>query len=86
MVVHAFYTDVSIVSKTTAEKSGTTGLINVDIRLCKDCRATLFDRRDFEADIMRKPPDLRAYENLTQFEKGIRLLLPKFQKLLVALQ
>lgn len=77
---------IVVVSKTTAEKSGTTGLINVDIRLCKECRAILFDRRDFEADLIRKPPDLRAYENLTQFERGIRLLLPKFQKLLVALQ
>lgn len=35
---------------------------------------------------MKKPPDVRAYENLVQFERGIRLLLPKFQKLLAALQ
>lgn len=35
---------------------------------------------------MRKPPDVRAYNNLVQFERGIRLLLPKFQKLLAALQ
>jgi len=74
-----------VVSKVPAEK-GTAGLIDVDIRLCKECRATLFNRRDFEADILRKPPDLRAYENLTQFERGIRILLPRFQKLLAALQ
>lgn len=58
----------------------------MDVRLCKDCKATLFDRRDFQADISRKPPEVRAYENLIQFERGIRLHLPKFQKLLTALQ
>lgn len=74
------------VSRTAAEKPGYRELVNVDIRLCRECRATLFNRRDFEADLARKPPDLRAYENLIQFERGIRLLLPKFQKLLTALQ
>lgn len=68
------------------EKPVAAGLVNVDVRLCKECRATLFDRRDFEADIMRKPADLRVYDNLTQFERGIRLLMPRFQKLLTALQ
>ena len=76
----------NIVSRTAAEKPGSMGLVNVDVRLCRDCRATLFNRRDFEADSARKPPDVRAYENLIQFERGIRLLLPKFQKLLAALQ
>lgn len=35
---------------------------------------------------MQKPPVVRAYENLTQFERGIRMLLPRFQKLLPTLQ
>ena len=61
-------------------------MINVDVRLCKECKATLFNRRDFEADVSRKSPEVRAYENLVQFERGIRLHLPKFQKLLTALQ
>lgn len=74
------------VSKTPAEKPVPNGLVNIDVRLCKECRATLFDRRDFDADIMRKTPDLRVYDNLTQFERGIRLLMPRFQKLLSALQ
>lgn len=60
--------------------------VDVDIRLCKDCRATLFNRRDFENDKMKKRPDVKAYENLVQFERGIRQLLPRFQKLLTALQ
>jgi rabenosyn-5 len=54
--------------------------------MCKDCHHTLFSRRDFDAELTDKPKDQRAYENLTQFERGIRLLLPRFQKLLQALQ
>ncbi|EAW09942.1 putative vacuolar segregation protein (Pep7) [Aspergillus clavatus NRRL 1] len=86
-----YYTSVftpnpSPVSRAIGEKSLNAGVINIDIRLCKDCKATLFDRRDFQADVTRKPPDVRAYENLVQFERGIRLLLPKFQRLLTTLQ
>lgn len=56
------------------------------MRLCKECKATLFDRRDFEDDVTRNPPEVRSYGNLIQFERGIRLHMPKFQKLLSALQ
>jgi rabenosyn-5 len=72
-------------TENASEKSVPTK-INLDVRLCKECKATVFNRRDFEADRMKRPPDARAYENLIQFEQGIRLLLPKFQKLLAALQ
>ncbi|CAI7662692.1 unnamed protein product, partial [Penicillium bialowiezense] len=68
------------------EKANPENLVNVDIRLCKECKSTLFDRRDFKMDTTRKPPETRAYENLIQFERGIRLHLPRFQKLLTALQ
>ncbi|OJJ44401.1 hypothetical protein ASPZODRAFT_135224 [Penicilliopsis zonata CBS 506.65] len=77
---------VNSLSKVSTEKSSPSGKVNIDVRLCKECRATIFDQRDFEADLARKPPDQKAYETLIQFEKGIRLLLPKFQKLLIALQ
>ncbi|KAE8557022.1 hypothetical protein EYB25_001728 [Talaromyces marneffei] len=60
--------------------------INVDIRLCKECRSTLFSRRDFDEERLQKPPIARSYDNLVQFERGIRLLQPRFQKLLTALQ
>ncbi|OAX83573.1 hypothetical protein ACJ72_02065 [Emergomyces africanus] len=60
--------------------------IMIDIRLCKECKSTIFDRRDVAQDLLKEPSDLRAYKNLVQFEKGIRLLLPRFQKLLSALQ
>ncbi|KAL3482245.1 FYVE zinc finger-domain-containing protein [Aspergillus californicus] len=73
-------------SKAYVEKSVSVGSMHIDVRLCKDCKSTLFDRRDFDADLARKPPDVRAYEILGQFERGIRLLTPKFQKLLTALQ
>jgi len=54
--------------------------------MCKDCTHTLFARSDFARELADRPKDQRAYENLAQFERGIRLLLPRFQKLLQALQ
>jgi rabenosyn-5 len=54
--------------------------------MCRDCKTTVFSKKDFAAEVSHKPPDQRAYENLVQFEKGIRLLLPNFQRLLIALQ
>jgi len=82
-------TEVGLTILSKAESSlekSVANRIGVDVRLCKDCKATLFDRRDFEEDRMRRPPDVRAYENLVQFERGIKLLQPKFQRLLAALQ
>ncbi|GLI77255.1 carboxypeptidase Y-deficient [Penicillium ochrochloron] len=73
-------------SVSPSEKSTAKNLISVDVRLCKECKSTIFDRRDFEADVSKKPPEVRAYENLVQFERGIRLHLPRFQKLLTGLQ
>ena len=60
--------------------------VGVDVRMCKDCRTTVFSRSDFAAALAHKPPEVRAYENLVQFERGIRLMLPKFQRLLMILQ
>lgn len=54
--------------------------------MCKECKKTVFSKQDFTESLAHKPPDVRAYENLVQFERGIRLLLPKFQQLLQALQ
>lgn len=68
----------------TTEKAN--GEIGIDVRMCKDCQHTIFSKADFANEISHKPPDMRAYENLVQFERGIRLLLPKFQRLLEALQ
>ncbi|EAA33728.2 vacuolar segregation protein pep7 [Neurospora crassa OR74A] len=58
----------------------------LDIRMCRDCKSTIFSHRDFAASIAHKPPDQRAYETLRQFERGIRMLMPSFQKALLALQ
>lgn len=68
-----------------SEKAEGTSL-NVDVRMCRDCKSTLFAKRDFVESIMRKPPDQRAYETLRQFERGIQLLLPTFQRALLPLQ
>lgn len=67
-----------------AEKA--VGEISIDIRMCRDCRTTIFKKRDFASELTTKAPDARAYENLVQFERGIRLMLPKFQHLLQTLQ
>ncbi|KAH8678877.1 FYVE zinc finger-domain-containing protein [Tricladium varicosporioides] len=75
----------SEVGLNVAPKKATGGL-NLDVRMCRDCKSTIFSKKDFAAEVSHKPPDQRAYENLIQFEKGIRLLLPNFQRLLLALQ
>lgn len=54
--------------------------------MCRDCHRTIFSKADFAREISSQPPDMRAYQNLIQFEHGIRLLLPKFQRLLQTLQ
>ncbi|XXG95241.1 hypothetical protein Hte_001501 [Hypoxylon texense] len=60
--------------------------ISVDVRMCRDCKFTVFSKRDFIESIMHKPPDQRAYETLKQFERGIQQLLPTFQRALLPLQ
>ncbi|KAF2771918.1 hypothetical protein EJ03DRAFT_11558 [Teratosphaeria nubilosa] len=62
------------------------GKVAVDIRMCKDCQRTIFSKADFARELSTETPDQRAYHNLVQFEHGIRLLLPKFQRLLMTLQ
>ncbi|KAK1758754.1 vacuolar segregation protein pep7 [Echria macrotheca] len=60
--------------------------LSIDIRMCRDCKSTIFSHRDFAESIALKPPDQRAYETLRQFERGIRMLMPSFQRTLSALQ
>jgi rabenosyn-5 len=71
---------------TDMQSEKATSPLTLDIRMCRACKGTVFSKKDFAAELSHKPPDQRAYENLIQFEKGIRLLLPSFQRLLVALQ
>ena len=70
------------------EKPAPNDNVALDVRLCKDCNHTIFAQRDFEASTSSSAviSFTRAYSNLMQFERGIRLLLPKFQKLLQTLQ
>lgn len=64
----------------------TAGQTSLDIRMCKECKNIIFSKKDFASELAQKPPDLKAYENLVEFERGIRLLMPRFQRLLVVLQ
>ena len=60
--------------------------VRVDVRMCKECKNTLFSRQDFAEELAKKPSSVHSYETLVQFERGIRTLLPKFQRLLMVLQ
>ncbi|KAJ2966574.1 hypothetical protein NUW58_g10633 [Xylaria curta] len=62
------------------------GSTYIAIRMCRGCKSTIFAKRDFVESIIQKPADQRAYETLRQFERGIELLLPTFQRALVPLQ
>ena len=68
----------------STEKPG--GKVAIDVRMCKDCQRTIFSKADFTRELSTLPPDQRAYQHLQQFEHGIRLLLPRFQRLLLTLQ
>jgi rabenosyn-5 len=72
------------VTDSVTEKSGSK--VAIDVRMCKDCQRTIFSKADFSREFSSSPPDQRAYQNLLQFEHGIRLLLPRFQRLLLTLQ
>ncbi|PSR82384.1 FYVE zinc finger protein [Coniella lustricola] len=69
-----------------ALNTSTNGHVSVDVRMCRDCKATIFSKRDFSEAVAQKPPDQRAYETLRQFERGIKMLMPSFQRALLALQ
>ncbi|KAK0371185.1 FYVE zinc finger [Colletotrichum limetticola] len=62
------------------------GQLSIDVRMCRECNHTIFAKRDFASTISHKPADQRAYETLRQFERGIRQLMPIFQRTLLALQ
>ncbi|KAF4994087.1 hypothetical protein FGRMN_6002 [Fusarium graminum] len=62
------------------------GQVGIDIRMCRDCKHTIFSARDFSASLQHKPADQRAYETLRQFERGIQQLLPSFHRVLLNLQ
>ncbi|KAK3949872.1 FYVE zinc finger-domain-containing protein [Pseudoneurospora amorphoporcata] len=81
--LHVAHPTINNTEKPPGTAATTTTL---DIRMCRDCKSTIFSHRDFAASIAHKPPDQRAYETLRQFERGIRMLMPSFQKALLALQ
>ncbi|RMJ12895.1 hypothetical protein CDV36_007432 [Fusarium kuroshium] len=70
----------------TEKPPSTPGQVSVDIRMCRECKHTIFSARDFTASLQHKPPDQRAYETLRQFERGIQQLLPGFHRALLNLQ
>ena len=81
---HQRITNTRVVTDVLSEKA--VGKVAVDVRMCKDCHRTIFSKADFARELAAQTPDQRAYNTLSQFEHGIRLLLPRFQRLLVTLQ
>ncbi|KAF4966525.1 hypothetical protein FSARC_5767 [Fusarium sarcochroum] len=81
--------DANGTSHSATEKPPTTaspGQVGIDIRMCRECKHTIFSARDFAASLQHKPTDQRAYETLRQFERGIQQLLPSFHRVLLNLQ
>ncbi|KAK3664935.1 carboxypeptidase Y-deficient [Elasticomyces elasticus] len=80
-------TDVDVMAATNLVSEKSPGkVVSVNVRLCKDCHRTIFSKPDFARELTAQTPDQRAYQTLRQFEHGIRVLLPRFQRLLVTLQ
>ena len=77
---------LNVASGGGAQSEKPSGQISVDVRMCKDCQHTLFSKADFEREVAQDSAAQRSYHNLTQFERGIRLLLPRFQQLIRVLQ
>lgn len=86
---HCFDANAVIDTGSATEKPPTPGApvqVNIDIRMCRECKHTIFSGREFAESLQLKPADQRAYETLRQFERGIRQLLPSFHRVLLALQ
>ena len=35
--------------------------LSLDVRICKECKTTVFSKKDFAVDVAQRPPDMRAY-------------------------
>ncbi len=80
------HTTATVIPTTEKPAAPVNGEVSIDIRMCSECKQTIFSHRDFIEAISHRPPDQRAYETLRQFERGIRALMPSFHKSLHALQ
>ncbi|CAN6627291.1 vacuolar segregation protein Pep7p [Trichomonascus vanleenenianus] len=59
---------------------------DLSIRMCRDCRDTVFAKKNFEMDLKSpKPALLGYYDALKRLKKAIELSLPKFQVMLQTL-
>ncbi|KAI5785083.1 FYVE zinc finger-domain-containing protein [Peziza echinospora] len=48
-----------VVSATLSEKPMND--LSLEVRICKECKVTVFSKKDFAADIAQRTPDVRAY-------------------------
>lgn len=53
------------------------------IRMCTDCKDTIFSHRNFASELVGPPPDLfKVFNSLKPLKRAIDNVLPKFQNLL----
>lgn len=56
---------------------------DVCIRICQDCKNTVFSKRNYESDLKATKSDLLYfYDTLTPVRRSIDTMLPKFQEML----
>lgn len=59
---------------------------DISVRICKDCKDTVFAKQNFNAQLNApKPQVLKYFEALERLRKSIELIFPKFQAMLVAI-
>lgn len=56
---------------------------DISIRICVDCKNTVFSKRNFASEVTGSKPELlRFYDTLKPIKRSIEIALPKFQSLL----
>jgi hypothetical protein len=56
---------------------------DISIRICVDCKNTVFSKRNFASEVTGSKPELlRFYDRLKPVKRSIEIVLPKFQSLL----
>ncbi|ANB14941.1 Pep7p [Sugiyamaella lignohabitans] len=59
---------------------------DIGIRICRDCKRTIFAKRNFEAEGQADRPDmLKIYDSMAHIKHSIDISLPKFQDMLMKL-
>jgi rabenosyn-5 len=59
---------------------------DISIRICRDCRDTIFAKKNFERDLgSARPQILKYYDSMARVKHSIEMLMPRFQGMLLVL-